>query len=100
MWNLKPQHSKFYLIVIGLIYVLLVVAIFVLASIANDGVFWIFSSLTNVVIIVIGVKRFINLLKPKVISPPLGETLSYSSTLLENENEVEKTESDEDGENK
>ncbi len=100
MWNLQPQHSKFYLIVIGSIYVLLVAAIIVLAAVANDLVFWIFASLTNIVIIVIGVKRFIKLLKPKVVSPPLGETLSYSSTQIENEEKVEKTESNKDGENK
>ncbi len=100
MWNLQPQHSKFYLIVIGSIYVLLVAAIIVLAAVANDLVFWIFASLTNIVIIVIGVKRFIKLLKPKVVSPPLGETLSYSSIQIENEEKVEKTESNKDGENK
>ncbi len=100
MLNVPTHHSKFYLIVIGSIYALLVTAIIVLAALANDWVFWIFASLTNIVIIMIGVVRFINLLKPKMVSSPLGKTLSYSSPQLEKENTVEKTESNDDGKNK
>lgn len=100
MWNVQRQHSKLYLIVIGSIYLLLVAAIIVLAAIANDWVFWILASLTNIAIIAIGVRRFITLSKPRVVSPPLGETLSYSLTTLENANKVEKTESNEDEKNK
>jgi hypothetical protein len=100
MLNVPPHHSKFYLIVIGSIYASLVTAIIVLASLANDWVFWIFASLTNIAIIIIGVVHFINLLKPKLVSSPLGKTLSYSSTSLENETKVEKTESNKDGKNK
>ncbi len=100
MWNVQRQHSKLYLIVIGSIYVLLVASIIVLASIANDWVFWIFASLTNIAIIAIGVKRFIKLLKPKVVSPPLGKALSFDPTALENVAETEKIESNEDGKNK
>lgn len=99
MLNIPPKHSKFYLIVIGTIYVLLVAAILVLAAIANDWVFWIFASLTNIVIILIGVQQFIKLLKPRVISSPLGETLSYDPDVLDNKIEPEKTESIEDGKN-
>ena len=100
MWNVIHEHSKLYLIVIGSIYVLLVAAIIVLASIANDWVFWIFASLTNIAIIAIGVKRFIKLTKPRVVSPPMGKALSFDPTALENEAEIEKTVSDEDGKNK
>ena len=100
MVNIPPHHSKFYLIVIGSIYASLVIAIIVLAALANDWVFWIFASLTNIVIIIIGVVHFINLLKPKLVSSPLGKTLSYSSPSLENETEVEKTEGNKDGKNK
>ncbi len=100
VWNVQRQHSKLYLIVIGSIYVLMVAAIIVLAAIANDWLFWIFASLTNIAIIAIGVKRFIKILKPRVVSAPLGETLSYRRTTIENEDRIEKTESNEDGENK
>ncbi len=99
MLNVPLSHSKFYLIVIGSIYVLLVAAIIVLAALANDWVFWIFASLTNIIIILIGVVRFINLLKPKLVSSPLGETLSFSSPSLESEVKEEKAESNEDGKN-
>jgi hypothetical protein len=78
----------------------MVAAIIVLAAIANDWLFWIFASLTNIAIIAIGVKRFIKILKPRVVSAPLGETLSYRKTTIENEDRIEKTESNEDGENK
>lgn len=78
----------------------MVAAIIVLAAIANDWLFWIFASLTNIAIIAIGVKRFIKILKPRVVSAPLGETLSYRRTTIENEDRIEKTESNEDGENK
>ena len=91
MWNVQRQHSKVYLIVIGSIYILLIASIIVLAAIANDWVFWIFASLTNIAVIAIGVLRFIKLLKPKVVSPPLGKTLSFDSTALENDAEIEKT---------
>ncbi|MCK5409054.1 MAG: hypothetical protein KAJ30_02210 [Candidatus Heimdallarchaeota archaeon] len=100
MWNVQRQHSKLYLIVIGSIYVLLVASIMVLAAIANDWLFWIFASLTNIAIIAIGVKRFIKLMKPRVVSPPMGKTLSYDPTALENEAEIGKTEGNEDGKNK
>ena len=87
MWNLPPQHSKLYLIVIGTIYTLLIAAVLVLAAIANDWVFWIFASLTNIVIIIIGVLSFIKILKPKTVSPPMGETLSYSQPTLDTKSE-------------
>jgi len=99
VWSVQRQHSKLYLIVIGSIYVLLVASIIVLASIANDWLFWIFASLTNIAIIAIGVKRFIKILKPRSVSAPLGETLSFRTSPLEDENKEEKTESYEDGEN-
>ena len=100
MWNVQRQHGKLYLIIIGSIYVMLVAAIIVLATIANDWVFWIFASLTNIAIIAIGVVRFLKITKPKVVSAPLGKTLSFDPTSLENETETDKTESDEDGKNK
>ena len=99
MWTVKPQYNKLYIAIIGTIYVLLVAAIIVLAAIVNDWVFWIFASLTNIVVIVIGVLYFIRLFKPKIISTPLGETLSFSKETIENENSTENAESISNGEN-
>ncbi|MBY9001249.1 MAG: hypothetical protein KGD64_10065 [Candidatus Heimdallarchaeota archaeon] len=87
MWNLQHQHSKLYLIIIGTIYALLITAVIILAAIANDWLFWILASLTNIVIILVGIFSFIKLLKPQSISPPLGETLSYSEATLETKSE-------------
>ena len=83
MWKVPPQHSKIYLAIIGAVYVFLIAAIIVLAAYANDWIFWIISTLVEIVIIYIGVKSFIEITKSKTVTPPLGETLTFRKTQVE-----------------
>ena len=62
MWKVPPKHSKLYLATIGTIYCLLVVAIIILAAYTNNWIFWIISTLIEIIIIYVGITNFIKLM--------------------------------------
>ena len=77
MLKVTPKKNKWYIITIGIIYGLLVVSILILAAFTNDTVFWIVAIVIDIAVILLGVRAFIKMNKPLIVTPPMEGALDY-----------------------
>ncbi len=77
MLKVTPKKNKWYMITIGVIYGLLIVSILVLAAFTNDTVFWIVAVIIDIAVILLGVRAFIKMNKPLIVTPPMEGALEY-----------------------
>ncbi|MHA1667516.1 MAG: hypothetical protein ACTSUR_02565 [Candidatus Heimdallarchaeaceae archaeon] len=93
--KVKTRKNPFFLALLIGIYVALVVCVIVLAAISQNTGFWVASIVIDIILIVMGTFHFVNLLKPKYYSQPIGEVLKYNL-----EKEMENKEIEQKEENK
>ena len=77
MLKVTPKKNKWYMITLGVIYGLLVVSILILAAFTNDTIFWIVAIIVDIAVILLGVRAFIRMNKPLIVTPPMEGALDY-----------------------
>jgi uncharacterized protein YacL len=77
MLKVTPKKNKWYMITIGVIYGLLIISILILAAFTRNTVFWVVAVIIDIVVILLGVRAFIKMNKPLIVTPPMEGALEY-----------------------
>ena len=77
MLKVTPKKNKWYMITIGIIYGLLVISILILAAFTRDTFFWVVAVIIDIAVILLGVRAFIKMNKPVIVTPPMEGALEY-----------------------
>ena len=87
MLEVTPKKNKWYMITIGIIYGLLVVSILILAAFTRDTFFWVVAVIIDIAVILLGVRAFIKMNKPLIVTPPMEGALEYYGAKIDKNEE-------------